>query len=113
MDNPGFHTQQRFSSQTRPMPQRGRSDSSWPAEGASRHLATGRLGRASSCRPLPRLFPSGEVGKVEAAAAVVPAAPVGVSRQPAYRSARAASSPVQPSRCGRVRPRSGSRRRST
>lgn len=52
---------------------------------------------------LPRLFPSGEVGKVAAAAAVVPAAPVGVSRQPAYRSARAASSPVQPSRCGRVR----------
>lgn len=87
------------------MPQRGRSDSSWPAEGASTHLATGRLGRASSCRPLPRLFPSGEVGKVvaAAAAAVVPAAPVGVSRQPAYRSARAASSPVQPSRCGRVR----------
>uniref|UniRef100_A0A2K6QMG0 Arf-GAP domain and FG repeat-containing protein 1 n=2 Tax=Cercopithecidae TaxID=9527 RepID=A0A2K6QMG0_RHIRO len=60
------------------MPQRSRSDSSWPAEGASRHLATGRLGRASSCRPLPRLFPSGEVGKVAAAAAVVPAAPVGV-----------------------------------
>lgn len=55
---------------------------------------------------LPRLFPSGEVGKVAAAAvavAVVPGGPVGVARQPALRSVRAAPSPVESRRGGRVR----------
>uniref|UniRef100_A0A667H202 ArfGAP with FG repeats 1 n=1 Tax=Lynx canadensis TaxID=61383 RepID=A0A667H202_LYNCA len=56
--------------------------------------------------PLPPLFPSGEVGKVAAAAAataVVPAGPVGVARQPALRSVRAAPSAVESNRGGQVR----------
>lgn len=48
-----------YPAQLRPLPQRGGSDSSRPAEGAGPHLAAGRPRRASSCRssPLPCLFP--------------------------------------------------------
>lgn len=78
--------------------QRGRSDSSWPAGGASRTWRPAARGGPPLAVPLSRLLPSGEVGKVAAAAAaVVPAGPVGVAGQSALLSARAAPSPVDSS----------------
>lgn len=108
-----------YPAQLRPLPQRGRSDSSRSAEGASPHLAAGRPRRASSCRspptPPPRLFPlrrSREGGDGDGSGGGgggCPARPVGVTGRRALRSVGASSSRAEPSG-GRGRSPRGRRR---
>lgn len=81
----------------------GRSNSSRPAEGASRHLASGRPGRASSCRPPSSSFPLRRSREGGGGGCPTTVGPVRVARQPALRSVSSRSARSSRAAAARVR----------